>query len=168
LALFAAVGNLRSAVIFLPALTLRVAAPRLNYMFAADDAGFNSSFWGAVGINGGLALLGALFAFFGGHKLITLFGKQFNGSNWLLTVVLGSVVLEVIATNLYLALVVRCRFWWNLQIISFWGVLLLAVAAIACPRYGSTGLGMANLGAWSLAAALYAAAARNQNHRRAI
>ncbi len=53
LALFAAAGNLRSAVMFLPALTLRVAGPRLNYMFAADDAGFNRSFWGTVGINGG-------------------------------------------------------------------------------------------------------------------
>jgi O-antigen/teichoic acid export membrane protein len=168
LAVFAAVGNLRSAVIFLPALTFRVAAPRLNYMFAANDAGFNSSFWGAVGINGGLALLGALVAFFEGHRLIALFGKQFDGSNWLLALVLGSVVLEVTATNLYMALVVRGRFWWNLQILSFWGVLMLAVSAIACPRYGATGLGMANLAAWSLAAALYAAAARKQNHRGAI
>jgi len=157
LALFAAAGNLRSLVLFLPALTLRVTAPRLNYLFASRDCGFDRAFWGAVGMNGGLALLAAMFAFLCGHPFLHLFGKQFRGSDWLLALVLAAAVIEVVANNLYIGLVARCRFWWNLGIVSIWAILLLAVSTAVSFRLGATGLGIAYFAAWLVAAGLYAA-----------
>ncbi|HTX34010.1 MAG TPA: oligosaccharide flippase family protein [Bryobacteraceae bacterium] len=165
LAIFTAVYNLRSVVMFLPSLIFRVAAPRLNYMFAMGDlTGYIRAFWRTVETNAALALFWASLAFLGGHLFVGLFGKQFAGSNSLLGLFLCSVVIEVTAGNLYMALIASGRFWWNLAIISLWALLLLAASALAAPRFGATGLAIAYLAAWSLAATLYAASARKQIH----
>ncbi len=165
LAIFTAVYNLRSVVMFFPSLIFRVAAPRLNYMFAVGDlTGYIRAFWRTVGMNAVLAIFWAALAFLGGHLFVGLFGKQFAGSNSLLGLFLGSVVIEVTAGNLYMALIASCRFWWNLVIISLWALVLLAASALAAPRYGATGLAIAYLAAWSLAATFYAASARKQIH----
>jgi O-antigen/teichoic acid export membrane protein len=167
LALFTAAGNLRSVVMFLPALIFKVASPRLNHMFATGDLlRYSRAFWGAVAVNGGLALFGAALAFLGGHQFVRLFGKEFAGSNWLLALILSSVVIEVIANNLYLALFAGNRFWRQLAIMILWTALLLAASAFAAPRYGAVGLAIAYLAAWSVAAAIYAADARKQTRDR--
>jgi O-antigen/teichoic acid export membrane protein len=95
-----------------------------------------------------------------------LFGKEFAGSNWLLALILSSVVIEVIANNLYLALFAGNRFWRQLAIMILWTALLLAASAFAAPRYGAVGLAIAYLAAWSVAAAIYAADARKQTRDR--
>jgi O-antigen/teichoic acid export membrane protein len=167
LALFTAAGNMRSLVLFLPSLIIRVASPRLNYLFAAGDLpNYSRAFWTNAGVNSGLALFGASLAFFAGQRFLRLFGKEFAGSDLLLALILGSVVLEVIATNLYLALFAGSRFWRNLAIICLWTVLLLTASAFAASRYGATGLASANVAAWSAAAALYAVEARKQTRNR--
>ena len=166
LALFTAVGNLRSLVIFLPALIFRVAAPRLNYMFAAGNLpGYSRALWGTAGVNSGLAFCCALLAFLGGRQFVHLFGKAFAGSNWLIGIILCSVVIEVAANNLYIALIASCRFWRNLAATSVWATLLLAVSAVAAPRYGSSGIAIAYLASWSAAAAIYAFEARQQTRK---
>jgi O-antigen/teichoic acid export membrane protein len=167
LAIFTAAGNLRSVVMFLPTLILRVAAPRLNYMFATGDLpGYSRAFWATVGVNGGLALVGASLAFLGGHQFVGLFGKEFAGSDVLLALILTSVVIEVIVNNLYLALFAACRFWRNLAGISLWMALLLSASAFAAPRYGAAGLAIAYLSAWSVAAVIYTVEARRQTSHR--
>jgi O-antigen/teichoic acid export membrane protein len=158
LALFAAAFNLRSVVMFLPALIVRVISPRLNYWFAGGDlAVYTKVFWGAVGLNGGLAAAASLLAFLKGQQFMHLFGKGFAGPDLLLAFILASVVVEVIANNLYQAVFASCRFWWSLMVMSLWMVLLLAGSFLAIPHYGATGLAVAYLAAWLLPAALYAA-----------
>ena len=132
LALFSAAANLRSIVMFFPALILRVVTPRLNYVFATGDLpGYNRAFWAAVGVNGGLALIGAFAAFLKGQPFVHLFGREFAGSDWLLALILASVIIEVIANNLFQAVYAGCRFWWNLAVMSLWTTVLLAVSAFA-------------------------------------
>ncbi len=163
LAIFTAAYNLRSVVMFLPALILRVAAPRLNYLLAAGNFSiYSHAFWKTVAVNSGLALLGAILAFHAGQPFLRLFGTGFAGSEVLPALILCSAVVEVIANTLYLALFAETRFWRNLAVMSLWMAGLLLASAVASPRYGATGLASANLAAWSLSVGIYAVQARRQ------
>ena len=163
LALFTAIGNLRSAVIFLPSLIFRVAAPRLNYMFAARDLpGYRRAFWSAAGVNSSLALTGAAMAFLLGHQFLRLFGREFVGSDWLLAILLISVVIEIAVNNLSQTVFAGGRYWWSLSVMCLWTAVLLVTSAVATPRFGATGLATANLAAWLLAACFYLSEARKQ------
>jgi len=167
LALLTAASNLRSVVLFLPALIFRVASPRLSHLFATDPSTYSRCFWEVVGVNSALAFVIASIAFLRGHQFVRLFGKNFAGSNGLLALILTSVVIEVVATNLFLALLAGGRFWWNLGIQALWATHLLVASAFAAPRYGAAGVAMAYLSAWSMAALLYSAEALKQvNYRR--
>jgi len=168
LALFSAASNMRSLVIFLPSLILRVVSPRLNFLFSNGALSrYSRVFWHTVSVNGGLALLGAVAVFLGGQQFLRLFGKEFAGPNRLLALILGSVVIEVIATNLYLALFAGGRFWRNLGVMCLWTALLLVGSAAAAPRYGAAGVAAAYLASWIVAGVLYASEARKQTREGA-
>ena len=169
LALFIAAYNLRSIVIFVPALISRVAAPRLNFLFAAGDLSrYARAFWATVRANGLLAMLTAFLAFLGAHRFMLLFGKEFGGSSWLLALILGSAVVEVTSNNLYIALMASCKFWRNLAVMSLWTAVLACTSALTTMRLGASGLAIAYLAAWSVSAAVFAAEARGQTLRQEV
>ena len=169
LALFTAIGNLRSAVMFLPGLIFRVAAPRLNYLFAAGDLpAYRRTFWGAAGVNTAMAVVGAFLAFLLGHQFLRLFGREFVGSNWLLRLFLISVVVEIAVNNLSQTVFASTRYWWNLAVMCLWTAALLSTSAVATPRFGAAGLAVANLAAWLVAAGFHMNEARKQTRIKGI
>jgi O-antigen/teichoic acid export membrane protein len=163
-ALFTVAFNLRSVVMFLPALIFRVATPRLNHLLAMGDLfRYGRAFWATVGVNGGMAFFIASVTLLGAQRFLRLFGKEFHGSSWLLALILISSAIEVTSNNLSIALITSCRFWRNLAIVGLWGVALLCGAVLAATRLGAAGLAGAYLAAWLLAAMVLAAEARGQS-----
>lgn len=157
LALFSVVNNLRSMVLFLPALILRVAAPLLNNLLAGGDwQGYHRTFWGTVAVNGGLALFLATVLSLAGQQVLLLFGKEFAGSPAVILLLLGSVVVEVVATSLYQAIFTAGRLWRHFTIMSIWTVVLVTGSHLTSPRYGAAGLAFSYLVAWCVALGLYA------------
>ena len=157
LALFSVANNLRSMVLFLPALILRVAAPLVNNLLASRDwPGYHRTFWGTVAINGGIALFLATVLSLAGQHVLRLFGKEFAGSSAVVLLLLGSVVVEVVATSLYQAIFTAGRLWRHFAIMNIWTVVLLTSSYLTSPRYGAAGLAFSYLVAWSVALALYA------------
>jgi O-antigen/teichoic acid export membrane protein len=156
LAVFSAVNTMRSMVLFLPALIARVTAPRLNHMRAAGDhTGYRRTFRIAVIGNASIAFALALALTAAGPRILRLFGKDFAVSMPLVVLLLGSVVLEVIANNLFQALFTAGRLWRNLLIVCVWTAILILGVVLLAPRYGATGLALSYLAAWSASAFLY-------------
>jgi len=162
LAIFSAAGSMRSMILFLPALVARVAAPVMNRLATDGDyAGFRRTFWTTVALNGGTALILSATLALAGKQILGLFGKDFAGSTLLILPLLGSVVLEVVAVNLFQALFAAGRLWLNLGIVCCWTVVLAGFAAATTSHYGAVGLAFAYLVAWAVSGSLYYAAVRN-------
>jgi O-antigen/teichoic acid export membrane protein len=162
LAVFTALNNMRSIVLFVPALIARVTLPLLNNLLAAQHWGaYRRTFRGTVVLNGGIAVVLAGSLFVAGPQLLALFGKDFRGSRYLFAIFLGSVVLEVIANTLFQALFTAGRIWRNLGIISTWAAVLISCVMLTS-RWGAAGIAFAYLSAWSVSLVLYALAAVRQ------
>jgi O-antigen/teichoic acid export membrane protein len=167
LAIFSAALSLRSVVLFVPALVLRVSTPLLNNLLAArQDAAYRRVFLSITGLNLAIALSAAIILSLAGSRILHLFGKDFSSAGWLPPILLAAVVLEAFSNNLFQALFTSGRLWRHLAILSFWAVLLLAGAAGVSPRYGASGLAASYFMAWLVSAALYSIAARRQLHHR--
>ena len=166
LALFSAVNNLRSMVLFVPALIGRVACPCLNRLLAVHDVGaFRRTFRETVLTNAAIALVLAVALSMAGERILRLFGKDFVGSPLLFVLFLGSVFLEVVATTLFQALFTTGRIWHNVGIVTIWASVLSGCMLAAAPRFGAVGIAFSYLCAWSVSLVLYAAAARSQLSR---
>jgi O-antigen/teichoic acid export membrane protein len=163
LAIFSAAGSMRSMVIFVPALITRVSAPILNHMLAnGDPAGYRRTFRAALVFNSLISLVLAAGLSLVGGRVLHLFGKEFSTSGVLLGLLLGSVVVEVIATSLFQTIFTTGRLWCNLGIVSLWTITLVVCTALSTLHYGAAGLAFAYLAGWTLSGSLYALAARRQ------
>jgi O-antigen/teichoic acid export membrane protein len=166
LALFSAVNNLRSMILFVPSLVGRVACPCLNRLLAGRDlAAFRRTFRDTVLTNGGIAMVLALVLSAAGPRILGVFGKDFVGSPLLFVLFLGSVFLEVVATTLFQALFTTGKIWLNVAIVTIWASVLVGCMLAAAPRFGALGIAFSYLCAWCVSLVLYAAAARKQFSR---
>ena len=167
LAIFSAALSLRSIVLFVPALVLRVSTPLLNNLLATRQAAaYRRVFLSITGLNVVIALGVALVLSLAGSRILHLFGKDFSSSGWLPPTLLAAVVLEVLANNLFQALFTSGKLWRHLAILSLWAILLLIGAGLLSPKYGASGLAASYFMAWLASAALYSIAARRQLDRR--
>jgi O-antigen/teichoic acid export membrane protein len=156
LALFTAANTLRLMILFVPNLVTRVTSPVLNNLLASGDTHrFRRTFWGATAANGAVALSLALVFTCAGQWILRLFGKDFVGAATLTGFLLGSVVIEVVAINLYQAIFTSHSLWWQAGILTIWSAVLVGVSRVAVPGHGATGLALAYLSAWSVSALLY-------------
>jgi O-antigen/teichoic acid export membrane protein len=121
-----------------------------------DWPGYHRTFWGTVAVNGGLALFLATVLSLAGQQVLLLFGKEFAGSPAVILLLLGSVVVEVVATSLYQAIFTAGRLWRHFTIMSIWTVVLVTGSHLTSPRYGAAGLAFSYLVAWCVALGLYA------------
>src|SRR5262249_11889592 len=113
LAVFAAANSLRSMVLFVPSVSARVVSPILDRLLAGGDVpSYRRTFWGAVVLNTGMAFLFAVVLSFCGTYVLQLFGKDFIAPPSLIPLLLGSVVIEVLACNLYQAIFTSRSLWW--------------------------------------------------------
>lgn len=167
LAIFSAALSLRSVVLFIPALVLRVSTPLLNNLLASRQAAaYRRVFLSITRLNVAIGLSVALVLWLAGSRIMHLFGKDFNSSGCLPPILLAAVVLEVFANNLFQALFTSGKLWRHLAILSLWAVLLLIGAGLVSPRYGASGLAASYFTAWLASATLYSIAARRQLDQR--
>ena len=163
LAIFSAANTMRLVILFVPALITRVTSPLLNNMLANGDwVGYRRTFWGSVVSNGCIALLLAVVCSFAGPRILALFGRDFVPSTALTLLLLGSVVIEVVAANLYQAIFTSRSLWWQAAILTLWSVILVSCAMIAVPKHGAGGLAFSYLAAWSMSAVVYTGVAQMQ------
>ena len=166
LALFSAVNNLRSMMLFVPALISRVACPCLNRLLAGRDlAAFRRTFRETVLTNGGIAMVLAVVLSAAGPRILRMFGKDFVGSPLLFVLFLSSVFLEVVATTLFQALFTTGKIWLNVAIVTIWASVLSSFMLVLAPQFGALGIASSYLCAWAASLVLYAAAARKQLSR---
>lgn len=162
LAVFSAVYNLRPIVLFVPALVGRVTLPLLNSLLAdGQGRAYRRTLRASVVFNGAIALGLAVCLFAGGTPVLRLFGKDFAGAPGLFAMVLGSAVLEVIASCLFQSLFTSGRIWRNLAINCVWAGVLAGSAKIAA-GYGAAGLAFSYLMASGASVSLYGLAASAQ------
>ena len=157
MAVFTAAGNVRSLIMFIPELVTKVASPILCSLAGEQNqSGYSRVFWINLTIVAGSSLVVAVLLTLAGPWLMALFGRSFSnaGSAIVLAVAAGAVV-EVIANTLYQPIYVRGRLWWQVGIISAWGVALNGIAALTAPVWGALGLAAAYLAAHLLSGALY-------------
>jgi O-antigen/teichoic acid export membrane protein len=158
LAVYTAASNLRQMVLFVPVLVARVASPVLNNLRAAGDhSSYRRCFWGMVGLNGGIALVLATSLGLFGQETMRLFGRDFAGSPLLITLLLASAVVEVVACNLYQTIFAGGSLWWQAGINTVWIAVLAGCCWWTVPRMGAAGLAVSYLAAWSVSAVLYGA-----------
>jgi O-antigen/teichoic acid export membrane protein len=156
LAIFSAANNLRLMVMFLPALVARVTAPILNNLLVNGNLlAYRRTFWEAIALNGGIALILATVLAVAAPQILGLFGKDFVGSAGLIWLLLSSVVIEVVACNLYQAIFTSGSLWRQAGINALWTIVLVTCSLFAIPRYGAAGLAGAYLAAWCGSAVLY-------------
>jgi O-antigen/teichoic acid export membrane protein len=149
-------------VLFLPVLIMRVTAPVINNLLAGGDAAAcRNTFRRTIVLNTSVALVLAAFLSLAGKSLMRLFGKDFSAGTPLIILLLGSVVFEVIANNLFQVLFVSGQLWRNLAIVGVWTAVLIASTLVSVPRMGASGLAMSYLLAWGCSASLYALATRS-------
>jgi O-antigen/teichoic acid export membrane protein len=163
LALFTALVNIRSLVLFLPALITRVASPVLNNLLANGDlAGYRRIFARTAMVNSGLALLLATLIAATAGCILRLFGKDFVGGNALVLILLISVVLEVLANSLFQAVFTTGSLWWGFATSLVWTAILIGITNCTASRWGASGLAFAYLAAWCATVACYGALAWQQ------
>lgn len=163
LALFGALSNLRAAMLFIPVLVARVAAPMLNGLRAAGGfKEYHSMFWGTVRWNGGIGLLLAgVFALLG-RPVLAIFGRDFDASPAVLLLFLGAVVCEIVSANLYQAIFTARTLWTHCAISMLWAAVLVSAASAVLRPYGAAGLAFSYLAAWTCSMACYAFAANRR------
>ncbi len=163
LGVFSAANTLRLLVLFLPGLVTRVTSPLLNNMLATGDwYGYRRIFWGSVAVTGLVALVLAVLCAFAGQRILRLFGRDFVPSLALTLPLLGSVVVEVVANNLYQAIFTARSLWWQAGILTIWSSVLVGCSLALIPGHGASGLAFSYLAAWSVSAILYTTVARVQ------
>jgi O-antigen/teichoic acid export membrane protein len=167
LGLFTAANNLRLMVVFFPALIARVASPMLNNLIVSGDhIEYKRTFRRAIAVNGGIALLLAVVLWRANRQILHLFGKDFVGSSALVILLLGAVVVEVVACNLYQALFTSEAIWWQVAIVIIWGIVLIGASTVTIPRHGAAGLAFSYLLAWCCSGVLYGGFAWIQEKQR--
>lgn len=157
MAIFTAAGNIRSMIMFVPDLVTRVASPILCSMAGEQNRpGYSKIFWLNLSVAAGASLAAAIFFTLFGSWLMAFFGRSFSEAGTaIIFVVAAGTVVEVIANTLYQPLYVHDRLWWQVIIVSAWGLVLNGVVATTAAVWGALGLAAAYLAAHLLSAALY-------------
>ncbi len=154
-ALFSAANSLRTMVLFLPLILLRVMLPRLNFLRANQQhLRYQKVFWIFVLVTGcvssGISLLLAA----GRGRLLALFGKGFLDTDGIIPILLLSTVIEAISGSFSQALVVQGKMWRQAFVMGVWSVILVVALSLKI-HAGARGLALANLTAWCVAFGIY-------------
>lgn len=160
LGLFASANNLKTFVLFLPALTNNVGQALLNNQRGCGDQdGYTRVFWANATATTALLLVAVVIVAISGHSLLRLYGPEFVVAYPILAVLLLAVFLEGMAMALYQVVQSQEWMWWSLIGIALpRDVVLVASAYGLTATYGGLGLagGFATSAAVGLVATLIA------------
>jgi O-antigen/teichoic acid export membrane protein len=146
-AAYAAAFNIKSLMLFVPAIITNVTVPRLSFELATNDSGrVRHTFF--------LAVLAALVTLCAAALAVNLalpwvigaFGSEFASDTALFRLVIITGVLEGVSIALYCLFQARGQLWLPFFVFSLPRDIVLVLAALLlCPQYGAIGLGAAAL-----------------------
>ncbi|MEE9294710.1 MAG: oligosaccharide flippase family protein [Phycisphaerae bacterium] len=139
----------RDLVLFIPASIKRVALPMLSRLRGENDgARFVRALWANIGLNGGVALAGAIPVALLAPWILSLYGPEFRQDWDLIAVLMVAAVFQ--AVNDVVTQVTACtnRMWWRFFIHIVWAGTLVGGSYWLVPVYGVRGY------AWALTLAV--------------
>jgi O-antigen/teichoic acid export membrane protein len=160
LAVFSAANTLRTIALFMPSLVSRVSMPVLCNLQATRDARYQRTLWTCLVFNAGLTAVSAVVLYSLAPLALWMFGRGFVASRTMPALLLASAVAETIAVGWYQVICSHGKMWTQLAICCLWSCVLLGGTMWSVETGGAAALAGAYLAAWTLAAALYAAASR--------
>lgn len=149
--LFNAANQWRTAILFLPGALGFAALPLLTQLYAQDDRRRFARMLGAnLGINGGVALMGAGAVVLFGGWIMRSYGSDFAGGRLVLALLAGSAVLMAVGSVVGSAITSSGRMWYGFAFNALWAVALVGGAWVLVPTRGAAGLALATLVAYGL------------------
>lgn len=146
---FQAAIRWREAVLFIPGAVRRVTLPMLSGLKGQRDYHrFLKALWANIGLNGGVALIGAIPIMILSPWILSLYGRGFRQDWDIMVILVASGILQ--AVNDVVTQVTTCmeKMWWQLAILLVWAVTLLGGSYLLVPIYGVRGY------VWSLVGAV--------------
>jgi O-antigen/teichoic acid export membrane protein len=134
-------------VLFIPQAVRQVTLPMLSRLKGENDYHrFVKALWANIGLNGGIALVGAIPIMILSPWLLGLYGAGFHQDWDMMVILAGSGIFQAI--NDVAAQVTACmeKMWWRFAICLVWGITLLGGSYLLVPILGVRGY------VWSLAA----------------
>ncbi|CAN5730822.1 hypothetical protein BH24ACI5_BH24ACI5_07850 [soil metagenome] len=151
LALFGAANAFRTMVLFAPQVINNVGMAVLNHQRRSNPRGYRHVFWLNAGMSSLAAVAGAGLLLLAGVSPLRLFGPDFTDGRVVLTIMLGSAVIEAVALAVYQIVVSRGHIWASLAFVAVPRDLSLVLLSLALvPALGATGLATAHASAWFL------------------
>jgi O-antigen/teichoic acid export membrane protein len=153
--------TIRILVLFVPGVVSRVSATVLCWLQGTNAKTlYRRTLSRYVLFNTGLAIAAAVVLALASQLLLRLYGKEFVNGRPVILMLLAAAVMETLSAGFYQVLYSHGRIWTQTAILTVWSVVLVAVTA-AERAGGAASLAAAYLVAWSVAAGLYALAARH-------
>jgi len=155
-AILSAAHQLRLAALQLPSLLNTVSFSVMSRLKGQNESiGFRTVFWSSLWINFAFAALIVAMLVIGAEPLLKIYGSDFSAGQWVLVVLLISVLPEILATSAYQLVQSSGQMWRSLLIVVLpRDFTYLALAALLLPFYGAIGVAMAYAIAWFIALAL--------------
>jgi len=166
-ALYAAATNIKSLILFAPAIVTAVTVPRLSFQLASNELQqARHTYLIAMGASVAVLSVGAATVIFGASWILGIFGAGFADGFDVLGLVIVAGLLEGISVTLYSLFQARGQLWLPFLIFSVPRDTILVVAAfLLCPTYGAKGLGIAAIvsAAYTVGAVVVLLALRERN-----
>jgi O-antigen/teichoic acid export membrane protein len=145
MALYTAAMNIKSVVLFLPAIVNGVVSSILNQMKGTGDQRYSHLYRFNVILVFSATLVASIILGILADPVLGLFGRGFPAAKTVLWVVLTSGVFEATATALYQRIQNYGRMWLSLLFINLpLGPVFVILAFYLTPELGALGLGIAN------------------------
>ncbi len=157
MAIFGAANSFRVIVLFLPNVMTGVGTSLLNNQRRTSEGGYRSIFWWNLFLTAAFVSAGALAVIAVGPRLLSAFGKGFEGGAVVLRVLMLAAIIESVAIWIYQVIQSHGRMWLTLFFVTLpRDCLILILAYLLTPTYGATGLAAAHAGGWAFALAAIA------------
>lgn len=136
--IFTVAHQIRLVVLQLPSLLNAVSFSVLSRLKGSNEAdGFRRVFWSNLWFNLAFSALFVLVLLFFSEPVLRLYGPNFADGRLVLTVLLASVLPELLATSIYQLVQTAGRMWHSLFLIALpRDLLYLGLAALWLPTYG--------------------------------
>lgn len=146
---YQAASRWNQAVLFIPEAVRRVTLPMLSGLKGENDyRRFVKALWANIGLNGGIALIGAVPIMILSPWLLSLYGAGFRQDWDIMVILVGLGILQAVAYVLGQVSACMEKMWWRFAINLAWGIILLGGSYLLVPIWGVRGY------VWSLVAAV--------------
>lgn len=153
MALYSAATNLRTLVMFLPAVVNNVGLSMLNnFMGTGNRASYRKTYLTTMTANVGTVIAVSVILLIASPPLLRLYGRDFSGGVPILAILLLAALAEVIAGTMYQVIQTYAKMWLSFTFVVLPNYLTFTtVAYFLTPIYGGRGLSTAYLAGWLVA-----------------